>query len=424
AGLPACLAIYYGVAALIAYRWGLHRPHGVFFFALAWFGAELARAHLFTGFPWDMMGYVWADCLPVLQSVHVWGIEGLTLATLLAVVTPVFYFMPTRRCGSHAAFMFSLLFFVAMAAAGWVRLSHGPLSMVPDVRLRLVQPDIDQSLKWKADQRYATFTRLMDLTFSQAGDKPVTHYIWPETATAYYLTEEPTLRSHIAGAMPKGTFLLTGVVRRQFSNGDTPLRYFNSMIAMDSKGTVIAGYDKFHLVPFGEYMPGRNLLHLPVISTMGQDFSAGEGPRSLRVPGLPIFSPLICYEAIFSANVADPEDPPRFLLNLTNDAWYKGTIGPVQHFAIAKVRAVEEGLPLVRVSNAGITGVVDPYGRLTASTHTMKFSYIDADLPEPLPEKNGIFRYRHEIPYLVTILLLVALFVMKLKTVSEPSRFC
>lgn len=391
AGLPACFALYYGLACVAAFKWKVTRGDGVFFFALCWFVAELARGHLFTGFPWDMLGYAWGDFLPVMQSVSLFGIEGLTLVTLLAVVTPALYALPVRRRVVHGAVAASVLLFLGMAAGGAIRMD-APDEMVPDVYLRLVQPNLDQALKWRSDQRAQNLETLLRLGYAAPSAKPVTHVIWPETATAYYLEEEPLVRSRIAAAMPSGSVLLTGVVRRAFRpNGQN--RFFNSLIAMDAHGTVIAGYDKHHLVPFGEYMPFRSILPFPVISTMGADFSAGDGVRTLRVPDLPPFSALICYEAIFSGDVVERSDPPQFLLNVTNDGWYKGTTGPAQHFAIARARAIEEGIPLVRAANEGITGVVDSYGRPVSFLSSTQQGFVDSPLPKAL--KNPTLWAKH-----------------------------
>ncbi len=383
AGLPALFAIYYGLAALAAARYGLHKTSGVFFFALCWFLADVARGHLFTGFPWDMTGYVWGDVLPMLQITSVIGIEGLTLLTLFWAVLPAAFFVAEKKRSAILCAILGFAVMIGLGVWGQLRLSGAETANVPDVRLRLVQPNIEQSGKWEPSQRYLNLEKLLDLSFTQKAEKPVTHFIWPETATAFYLTEEPGVRREIAQKMPSGASLLTGVVRRGPGEGEKPL-YYNSLIVMDSKGNVVGGYDKHHLVPFGEYMPWRSVIPFRVITALGTDFTPGQGVRSLRAAGLPPFSPLVCYEAIFTGEVAARDDPPAFLLNVTNDAWYEGTIGPAQHFAIARVRAIEEGLPLVRVANKGITGVVDPYGRVTATIGEKETGFVDADLPQAI----------------------------------------
>jgi apolipoprotein N-acyltransferase len=163
------------------------------------------------------------------------------------------------------------------------------------------------------------------------------------------------------------------------------LHYANSLVAIDSAGKIAASYDKFHLVPFGEYIPFRRYVPLRTLANLGVDFTAGDGLSTLHIDGLPPFSPLICYEAIFPGEVALHSDRPHFLVNVTNDGWYGRTAGPYQHFAIARARAIEEGLPLIRSANTGISGVIDPYGRMIAMLDLGKTAFVDADLPQTIP---------------------------------------
>jgi len=419
AGLPAFFAFYYGLAALAAKRWGLDRLTGAFFLALCWFAADMARGHLFTGFPWDITGYVWGDCLPVMQLTSLVGIEGLTVLTLLLAVVPVaFLYRPQREAFLWCGLALAIL--GGSATWGAQRMHDVPTTFVPGVRLRLVQPSTDQTMKWSPEHRQANLEALMDLTFSAPGQTSVTHYIWPETATAYYLTEEPEVRRAIAAHMPAGSVLLTGVVRRQIDANDV-LRYYNSFIAMDSNATISGGYDKHHLVPFGEYMPLQSVLPFRVISILGTGFTAGDGVHTMRAAGLPPFGPLVCYEAIFSGDVVEASDPPSFLLNVTNDGWYENTIGPAQHFAIARARAIEDGLPLVRVANKGITGVVDGYGRITAQIGKDKAGTVDAALPNSI--KGGTFGEKQEnkLPWLIVLATLLPLFFLRFVRKSHNS---
>jgi apolipoprotein N-acyltransferase len=157
------------------------------------------------------------------------------------------------------------------------------------------------------------------------------------------------------------------------------------MVALDHAGQIDAGYDKAHLVPFGEYVPLRGVLPMDKITPGTLDFTPGPGPRTLHLPGLPPLSPLICYEVIFPGAVTDPADRPQWLLNLTNDAWYGFTSGPFQHFNIARVRAIEEGMPLVRAANNGISGLVDPYGRVIKRLALDAVGFLDVPLPQALP---------------------------------------
>ena len=385
-GLPAFFGFYYGLATLAARRWGVLHADGILLLGLLWFAADYARGHLFTGFPWDVTGYVWATILPVVQITSVIGVYGLGLLTLIAVLLPAAL--------GWRGIALGLAVFIGLAAWGQERLSHASDAIVPNVRLRLVQADTDQASKWRQDVSEKHFDQLLDTTFPPDA-KPVTHVIWPETAIAFFLTDDPERRREIAARMPQGTLLLTGIVRQRLESDGTT-RYYNALIALDDHGRVVAGYDKTHLVPFGEYIPFRSRIPIPAIAGMGTDFSAGDGLQTLRVAGLPPFSPLICYEAIFSGEVT-ADERPAFLLNVTNDAWYEHTTGPYQHFAIARVRAIEEGLPLVRVANKGLVAVVDSYGRIKTQLGWDRASFVDSDLPQALKPPPLFPLYGREI---------------------------
>src|SRR3546814_903809 len=218
-------------------------------------------------------------------------------------------------------------------------------------------------MKWRADQRAANL-RLRAQLSRAPGTREPTVIIWPETAVPYLLSAEPGLRQELASLVPPGGYLITGAPRVDPQDPDGGI--WNALHALDERGAIAATYDKAHLVPFGEYTPLRSLLGLAKLTVGSRDFSAGPGPVSLDLPGLPPFSPLICYEVIFPGAVtpAAPAAAPRWLLNLTNDAWFGDSSGPYQHFAAARLRAVEEGLPLVRAANNGISAVVDSYGRI------------------------------------------------------------
>lgn len=380
AGLPALFAIYYGAAAAIARKIGVSDLPGIVVFGLLWFLADYARGHLFTGFPWILLGYVWSGHLQILQITSVIGIYGLTLLTAIAACLPAA--LGTGSKPPRIAFSLSLAIFVVVSAWGDYRLQNTRIEETPNVFVRLVQPNIDQKTKWAIVERENHFRNLIELT-AQKSDRAVTHYFWPETASTYYLSEDGVRRDEIAAVIPAASTVMTGVVRR-ITNSNNVLQYYNSLVAVDGLGRLVAGYDKAHLVPFGEYMPFRKYIPIHAIATMGADFSSGPGPKSLRVAGLPLFSPLICYEAIFPGNVVDDQDRPDFLLNLTNDGWYGRTIGPYQHFAIARVRAIEEGLPLLRVANTGISGIIDPVGRIIGQLGLGERGVLDSELPKPI----------------------------------------
>ncbi|EWY42385.1 apolipoprotein N-acyltransferase [Skermanella stibiiresistens SB22] len=400
AGLPALLAIFIGAATLclhvLARRLALRGLARVLALAMLWTVAEYLRGHVLTGFPWNLIGYSWVGFPPVLQSVAVIGTYGLGLVTVAVAGLPALLGDRSesrrRAMGSIAA---GLLLVALIGAAGWVRLSQSDGPTVPGVTLRIVQPNIAQTLKWNPAERARNFERLLELTAeppapgahssTQLASTQVTptHVIWPETAVPFFLERDAAARQAIGSVTPSGGAVITGAPRVRTETDGTN-RFWNSLHAVDGSGALLASYDKFHLVPFGEYMPLRGILPVASIAAGATDFSAGPGPATLEIPGLPPFSPLICYEVIFPARVKDASRRPDWLLNVTNDAWYGISAGPHQHFAIAQARAAEEGLPLVRAANTGISGVIDGYGRPTAYLELGSRGVVDAALPKAL----------------------------------------
>jgi apolipoprotein N-acyltransferase len=389
AAVPAGFALFTALALLLAdearRRFALLGSARILALALAWSAAEYLRGHILTGFPWNLVGYTWAGGFPgsldVLQLVSVTGIYGLSLVTVTAAALPAR--LGDFGRGRWAAVAAALLLIVVLAAAGVWRLAHATSETVPGVTLRLVQPSIPQTLKNDPQAEVQNFKRLLALSAAQGADK-ITATIWPEAAAPPLLERYPNLRRAIAAVTPPGGLLITGAERAEPLQGWPPQHVWNSVVALDDKGDIVATYDKAHLVPFGEYVPLRHILPMEKIAPSIGDFTAGPGPRTLTLPGLPTVSPLICYEAIFPGAVIDPQHRPHWLLNVTNDAWYGRTPGPLQHLASARTRAVEEGLPLMRAANNGISAAVDPYGRVLARLDLDAVGVLDEPLPRDL----------------------------------------
>ena len=393
-GVPAGLALFPGVSLLLAHevcrRFGLAGSLRIVVLAGAWVLLEWLRGHILTGFPWNLVGYAWAGAFPgalaVLQLSALTGIYGLSLVTVTAAALPARLGHLGR--GRMPAVIAAALLIGLPAAGGAWRLAQAARVGVPGVALRLVQPSIAQTLKNDPAAERQNFHRLMALSASPGIDK-VTAVIWPEAAGPPLLERQPELRHVMAGVVPPHGLLITGAERAEPLTGWPPLHVWNSVVALDGNGTVVATYDKAHLVPFGEYVPLRGILPMEKIAPSIGDFTAGPGPRTLDLPGLPPVSPLVCYEAIFPGAVIDPTQRPDWLLNVTNDAWYGITSGPYQHLAIARVRAIEEGLPLVRAANNGISAVIDPYGRVAPRSDGRSAARLDLDsigvVDAPLP---------------------------------------
>jgi apolipoprotein N-acyltransferase len=263
------------------------------------------------------------------------------------------------------------------------------------IRLRIVQADIDQAEKWRPENSAEIFSEYLDLTKSAANGTGLagTHIvIWPETAVPFLLADTPDALDAIGAALPRGTSLVVGSARLVEERNAGGLlarnRIYNSLLVIDDQGHVVSSYDKIHLVPFGEYLPFQDFMEsLGIMQLTGVrgGFTSGAGPRLLPIPGAPPASPLICYEIIFPDDVTEDSARPRWLLNVTNDAWFGSSAGPYQHFHQAQVRAVEQGLPVARAANTGISALIDPYGRILAEISLGKKGVIDADLPEVGP---------------------------------------
>jgi apolipoprotein N-acyltransferase len=390
-GASAVLAIFPALAALAA-RLASPGVTRVLILALAWAATEWLRGNIFTGFPWNLIGTAWTVSDAMIQSVAVVGTLGLGLITVTLAALPA----TLADNGADDRLRWSpTVLGIALLAMLWgggaLRLGGAETTAVDGVMLRLVQPNVAQHHKWQPERREALFNRHLSLTTS-AGFDQVTHVIWPETAVPFFLANEPERRRIMASVTPAGGALLTGAIRTT-PEPTTPRRLWNSLHAINGQGDVVATYDKAHLVPFGEYVPFRHILTMAKLTYGAVDFSAGPGPRTIKIPGLPAFSPLICYEAIFPQAVVNPADRPGFLLNITNDAWFGVSSGPYQHFASARLRAVEQGLPLVRVANTGISAVVDGHGRVTARLGLSQGGVLDSLLPKALDRATVYARW-------------------------------
>lgn len=421
AGMAGGLALFPAATGLITVgfsrRFALGGISRALIFAVVWVFLEWVRSWLFTGFPWNLTGYVWTATPAVMQAAAFVGIFGVSLMTVVAGAMPAALGTGRGARAGVAVAIFTVALPAAVWAGGALRLGAAPeyrpddaTAMVPGVRLRIVQANIPQRQKWQPELRAGHLQRYIALS-RQPSARPPTHVIWPETAVPFFLANDDIVRAAAAVAAPHGGALITGAPRR--TGGADNLRLWNSALAITSDGRIVASYDKSHLVPFGEYVPLRGVLPIDKLVPGQGDFAAGAGRQTIAIPGLPPVSPLICYEAIFPGAVARRDERPGWLLNLTNDAWFGTFAGPQQHFAIAATRAVEEGLPLVRAANTGISAVIDPYGRPIAMLGLGVEGVIDSGLPRALPTPTPYARWGNAIP--AGLLGIVALLVVLLQ---------
>jgi apolipoprotein N-acyltransferase len=377
-GIPSVVAIYTGTVA-IALVAGCRLQVAnlpLLLFPTLWTIAEYLRAHWFTGFPWNLIGYAWTASDVTLQAVSLTGIYGLGWITVFIATAPALFVLKEKPALPNAL---AALLIVCMVIFGGWRLDHNP-TQYSNVRIRIVQADIPQAEKSNAEAQYSILRKYLDMTRSP-GLEAVNMVIWPEAAVPYYMESGSILLRDMGSVLPEGALLATGGLRG--NSGRKEWQSWNSLFVLDHTGKILAQYDKHHLVPFGEFIPFRHILPVENISGGHGDFSYGKGPATIAAGALPPFSPLICYEAIFPDEATDGTHRAKWLLNVTNDAWFGVSSGPYQHLQMARVRAVENGLPLIRAANTGISAVIDPFGRILRTLPLEQEGIIDSYLPLP-----------------------------------------
>jgi len=387
-GLPAGLALFTALGfALARLLWS---PGVARLFALA-AGLSLAeylRGHVLTGFPWNDFGMALGSNLVFAQFASVAGLYGLTALSVLLFSAPA---LLGKGWSHRRALVLSLAGFVALALFGAARLLNKS-ETAQGVKLRIVQANVAND-EFRADRRSELLERYLKLSDRATsprttGVSDVTHVVWPESVFPFILSRDPASLAAI-GARMQNAVLFAGAARAETDARRT--RYFNAL-AVIRHGEISEYFDKMHLTPFGEYMPFADLLARLGVTQFAWspgDFDAGEYSRLLSAPGLPAVLPLICYEAIFPEEVAkrlsDTGARPGLMLNVTNDGWFGVTTGPYQHLAQARLRAVEQGLPMVRSANTGVSAIIDPFGRILGSTSLGIEAVLDGSLPKALP---------------------------------------
>jgi apolipoprotein N-acyltransferase len=391
-GLPAALALFYGTGFALARLFWSAQARRVFALAAALTTVEWLRSFIFTGFPWNSLGQTLAGTSITAQIASVVGLHGMTFLVVFIAATPAVFLLqapPRQRIGLAALALSAAA--IVIGFGSW-RLSRATSDFVADVKLRIMQPNLTQREKHRLNGQ-ETLTHYLKLSDRSTGPgtsglADVTHLVWPESPFPFLLAREPQALAQLATALRPKTTLITGAARAEdaVTAGGAP-RYYNSMQVVGPDGVISESYDKVHLVPFGEYLPFKEVfgrLGLRQFIEVPGGFEAGVRRRLLRIAGLPAALPLICYEAIFPDEVRQTDQRPGVLLNVTNDAWFGNTSGPHQHLAQARLRSIELGIPLVRSANTGISAVIDPYGRLVRSLPLGVEGVLDSSLPKAI----------------------------------------
>ena len=376
--LPAMLGLFHAAACGLARAFPRRGAGGALILVAAFSAVEFARGWIFTGFPWNLFGSAFIDA-GIGQAAAIGGVYGLTFLALLAgfSLPPA---VMRRTIGQSAPLGAAIILLAAAQVFGMARtLPPGDGS----INVRVVQPDNPQTEKGERDYVARLWRRLTSLT-NAAGAESVDVFIWPEGVTPFFLDETPDALSAIGDMLSPGQVLVAGSARRELT-GEGGTRYFNSLLVIDDMGRIAGLYDKAHLVPFGEYLPFpdafRSLGIASLTARIGGAFTPGPGLRTMHIAGIPPFSALVCYEALFPAAVVNAGDRPRWLVNITDDSWFGTQTGPHQHLTAARFRAIEEGLPLVRAATTGISAIIDAHGNVVASEGLQRAGRVDARLP-------------------------------------------
>jgi apolipoprotein N-acyltransferase len=393
-GLPAYLALFtafgFGFARLIWTR----DASRVLALAATLTVAEWLRGHVLTGFPWNAFGYALTEPLALAQTGSLIGLWGLTFLSVAIFASPAVLIDGTSRGRKPwIAPVLALLLLVAMGIFGVVRLTQQPTKFT-NVKLRIMQPNLQQDVRFNYSAKAEVMQKYLTLSDRASGPqstgvRDANVLIWPESAFPFFLTREADAMAQIADLLPKGTVLITGAVRApDLPPGVKITRAYNSIYVIDHDGSVLSVYDKLHLVPFGEYLPFQNWMEklgFEQLTKVQGGFIPGSVRRTLDIPNAPHALPLICYEAIFPGDVAARDNRPGWIVNLTNDGWFGISTGPYQHLQQVRLRAIEEGLPVVRAANDGISAVIDPLGRIVAQLGLGLEGVLDSSLPSANP---------------------------------------
>lgn len=402
------------IAPFMMSKLGKNTVAKIILFAATWcLVTEWFRGFFLTGFPWNPISSAVSFSPAMLQTLTIWGTYGLSLVLIILAAWPVFWILNPSKKTAFIAVLSLVTMDLLWEYGLYVLVNRPHVQDGNSIMVRLVQPSIPQSLKWDRDVAEQNLQKYIEL--SKGSDN---HYIdftvWGETASPFDLTYDSAHVAKIRKAIPKNGYLVTGFLRREIGATAAEDALYNSLAVINRKGLVLDTYDKSHLVPFGEYIPLRQYLPnwlQPIANSVGQ-FGNGMQYQTINIEGYPEFAPLICYEIIFSGQVIRKENKPKWMIVLTNDGWYGNSAGPYQHLAAAQMRAVEEGISIVRSANSGISAVITPYGMIKSRLELGKEGFLDV-VVKPDTARETIFgKYGNTIPVFMSLslILLVLLF--------------
>jgi apolipoprotein N-acyltransferase len=419
------MALYWGLAAMATVMLRQRGLARIIAFAILFAVAEWLRGHLLTGFPWTAPGLAVDGMGGLAQAASLIGMPGLTLLIVLWSALPALAGFAGTRRREWAAALVLLALLPGLWLWGNKRLAEDAGKTVGGVALRIVQPDIAQEAKWRREAARENFDKLKRLSTQPTAEHPrgiddVSVVVWPESAVSFFIDESQQGLSELADMLPARTLLVMGALRRD-GQGQGEEHVYNSVLAFDGDANLIAHYDKWRLVPGGEFLPFEDILKplgFRKVVTVPESFAAGPGPRNIMLPGLAPAAVLICYEAIFPHDLVDAARRPSWIINVTNDAWFGRSSGPYQHLAQARLRTIEQGLPLIRAANTGISAIIDAYGRIEARLPLGVAGVLDGKLPASLPATL----YARAGDFILTGLIIILLLADIVLRQSQPTE--
>lgn len=384
--------------------------------AVGWFlSTEWLRSVFLTGFPWNPLSSVLAFNPLWLQTLAWLGTYGLSMLIVIMTALPAVWLLNPHKRNIWAPFCSLLLILGLYIYGDFALVQWGKLNVGEQINVRLVQPSIPQTMKWSRDAVEKNFAQYVDLSRAE-GLENLDFVIWGETASPFNLAYDLEHRVMAQEAVPPKGYLLAGMLQDGYEQNTGDYLLYNSLAAMDYFGQIHGIYSKNHLVPFGEYIPLRQYLPKwvkPLTNMVGQ-FAKGEKYQTIKLDGYAEFAPLICYEVIFSGQIVRKQNKPKWAVVLTNDGWYGISAGPYQHLVAAQMRAVEEGISIVRSANSGISAVINPYGIITSQIGLSERGYIDDTVKISMSHDTLFGKYGNLAPLcLAGLLVLLAAAINK-----------
>ena len=426
-GLPAYLALFTAFGFALARLIWTRDASRVLALAVCLTAGEWLRGHVLTGFPWNSFGYALTEPLALAQTSSLIGLWGMTFLAVAIFASPaVLIDSHSRGRRPWIAPAAALLVLVAMGMFGAIRLSLQPTRLT-NVKLRIMQPNLQQDARFNYSAKAEVMKKYLALSDRATGPgstgvRDVNILVWPESAFPFFLTREADAMAQIAELLPKGTVLVTGAVRApEVARGEKITRAYNSIYVIDHDGSVLSVYDKLYLVPFGEFLPLQDWMEklgFVQLTKVQGGFIPGVHRKNMEIPNAPPMLPLLCYEAIFPGHITTTGERPGWIVNLTNDGWFGISTGPYQHLQQMRVRAIEQGLPVVRAANTGVSAVIDPLGRIVARLGLGLEGVLDSRLPTAIAPT--VYARVGDMP--AAIIIAIALLVVLQRRFTKRTR--